>query len=131
MKRLWFAEDRLYIEDREGHIYHQSLLWYPRLAQATDKERADYELSNEGIHWSNVGEDVSFESFSEMPSEPSPLQRFFLQHKEISVSQFAKRIGLDATHLRNYINGFNTPSEEKERYILQEVRKLGEELASI
>lgn len=49
---------------------------------------------------------ASFESFEYDDAEPSKLQRFFLTHKEINISEFAKRIGMNATLLRNYINGF-------------------------
>ena len=59
---------------------------------------------------SYLDEDVSFESFEYEDAEPSALQRFFLTHKEINVAEFARRIGMNPTLLRNYINGFKKPS---------------------
>ncbi len=48
----------------------------------------------------------------------TPLQQFFATHKEIKVSEFAKLIGIDASLLRNYINGYKKPSKEREKEIL-------------
>lgn len=81
-----------------------------------------------GIHWRNLDEDVSFESFEYDDAEPSVLQRFFLTHNEINVAEFARMIGMNPTLLRNYINGFKKPSEEREQEILGHIRKLGEDI---
>ena len=73
----------------------------------------------------NLDEDVSFESFEYEDAEPTKLQRFFLTHKEINVSEFAKQIGINSTLLRNYINGFKKPSKERENEILQHIHRIG------
>ena len=39
--------------------------------------------------------------FAYEDAEPTPLQKFFLTHKEINVSEFAKIIGINASLLRN------------------------------
>ena len=72
-----------------------------------------------GVH--NVDEDISFESFLYDDAQPSAMQRFFLTHKEINIAEFARSIGMNATLLRNYINGFKKPSAEREKDILDEL----------
>ena len=128
IKKIWFDGDYLYGEG--GKTYRQSLLWYSRLREASEQERSQYTLSTIGIHWRNLDEDVSFESFEYEDAEPSGLQRFFLTHKEINVAEFARRMGMNPTLLRNYINGFKKPSKEREQEILDHIHKLGEELAA-
>ena len=81
-----------------------------------------------GIHWRNLDEDISFESFEYDDAEPSALQRFFLIHKEINVAEFARSMGINPTLLRNYINGFKKPSKEREDEIISRIHKLGEEM---
>ena len=130
IERIWFDGDYLYGAGDNGKIYRQSLLWYPRLREACDAEREKYTVSTIGIHWRNLDEDVSFESFEYEDAEPSKLQRFFLTHKEINVSEFAKLIGINATLLRNYINGFKKPSKEREAQILQQIHKIGAEFSA-
>ncbi len=130
IKEIWFDADYIYGRDENGKDYMQSLLWYPRLRQASDEERAKYTFGLGGIHWRNLDEDISFESFEYEDAEPSGLQRFFLTHKEINVAEFARRIGMNPTLLRNYINGFKKPSKEREQEILDHIHLLGQELAA-
>lgn len=128
IKEIWFDADYIYGKDEDGKEYKQSLLWCPRLRKATDEEKSKYTFGFDGIHWRNVDEDISFESFAYEDSEPSALQRFFLTHKEINVAEFARSMGMNPTLLRNYINGFKTPSREREDEILAHIHKLGEEM---
>ena len=82
----------------------------------------------DGIHWRELDEDISFESFTYEDAEPTALQRFFLTHKEINVAEFARLMGINPTLLRNYINGFKKPSKEREEEIIEHIHKLGKEL---
>lgn len=131
MTDLWFDKDYIYIKDHAGKVFRQSLLWYNRLKDASEEERKDYTVGFTGIHWRNIDEDISFESFEYVDAEPSALQRFFLLHKEINIAEFAKRAGINASLLRNYINGFKTPSEEREQEILENIRQLGREYLQV
>ena len=112
IKEIWFDTEYIYGRDEEGREYSQSLLWYPKLRTATDEERAAYTFGFDGIHWRGLDEDISFESFTYDDTEPTPLQRFFLTHKEINVAEFARSMGMNATLLP----------------ILGHIHKLGKEL---
>mgnify|MGYP002625352758 CR=1 FL=1 len=127
---IWFDDNYIYGKDEEGNILRQSLLWYPRLNAATNEQRSDYRIGMGGIHWRNIDEDISFESFKYEDAEPTPLQKFFLSHKEINVAEFARSLGINATLLRNYINGFKKPSAEREQTILAHIHKLGREMVN-
>ena len=59
ISKIWFADDRIYGLTDDGRELWQSLLYYRRLRQATDEERANYEMDDEGIHWYDLDEDVS------------------------------------------------------------------------
>ena len=131
IEKIWFDGDYLYGCDESGKVYRQSLLWYPRLRNASDDARKDYTISTVGIHWRSIDEDVSFESFEYEDAEPTKLQRFFLTHKEINVAEFAKLAVINASLLRNYINGFKKPSKERESQILGQIHKLSEEYANV
>ena len=128
IKEIWFDADYIYGRDEEGKEYKQSLLWYPKLRTASAEERSQYTIGLGGLHWRDLDEDISFESFAYEDTEPSSLQRFFLTHKEINVAEFARLIGMNPTLLRNYINGFKKPSKEREQEIIEHIHKLGEEL---
>ncbi|MBO6221153.1 MAG: DUF2442 domain-containing protein, partial [Bacteroidales bacterium] len=107
--------------------YRQSLLWYKPLMKATREERQKYTFSGEGIHWRTLDTDVSFESFEYPEAEPTDLQRFFLTHPEINIAGFAERAGINATLMRNYINGFKNPSAETIAKIRACLKTIGQE----
>lgn len=129
--KIWFSGEWLYGQGDDDRVYRQSLLWYKRLMKASHEERERYEISTIGIHWPALGEDVSFESFTYDEAEPSAMQRFFLTHPEINLAGFAARAGINATLLRNYVNGFKKPSPERETAILAAIHRLGEELSAV
>ena len=129
--KIWFDSDFIHGIDETGSEYRQSLLWYPNLKCATDKERSNFKFGFRGIHWPELDEDISFESFTDSDAIPTALQRFFLTHKEIKISEFAKLIGIDATLLRNYINGFKKPSKKREELILRGIHRLAHQYAAV
>lgn len=131
MKRIWFDTDYIYAEAEDGRVLKQSLLWYARLKEASEEERMAYKMGFDGIHWRALDTDISFESFEYEDAEPTVMQRFFLTHKELNVAEFAKRVGINASLLRNYINGFKKPSAEREAQILAAIRALGEEYTHV
>ena len=129
--KIWFDQDYIYGEDENGKNYRQSLLWYKNLRKASDEERSQYTFGYDGIHWRNLDEDISFESFAYDDAEPTKLQRFFLTHPEINIAEFAKIININPLLLHNYINGFKKPSKEREQMILKQVHRIGEEYLSL
>ena len=124
---IWFDKEHIFGKDEDGNMLKQSLLWYPRLKEASDNQRAQFSTGFDGFHWRELDEDVSFESFFYADAEPSALQRFFMLHPEINVSEFAKRCKINASLLRNYINGFKKPSKNREIFIMQKIHELGVE----
>lgn len=126
--KIRFTSTHIYGETENGKEYCQSLLWYPRLRTASMEERMNYKIGLDGIHWRELDEDISFESFTYSDAEPTALQRFFLTHKELNIAELSKMIGINASLLRNYINGFKKPSPEREAQILKEIHKIGAEL---
>ena len=46
-----------------------------------------------------------------------------------NVAEFARSLGMNATLLRNYINGFKKPSAEREKAIIDHIHKLGREIS--
>jgi transcriptional regulator with XRE-family HTH domain len=128
-KRLWFEGERIYIETDDDRTLWQSVLYYQRLRTATELQRNTYELGAFGIHWEELDEDVSYESFEYDNLEPSGISRFFLTHPEINASAVARRMGIKQSLLAQYIRGLKKPSVEREQMILQTIHEIGKELS--
>lgn len=129
--KIWFENNRLYGLTDDGRTLWQSLLYYKRLLYATDEQRNDYQLNGFGIHWNEIDEDVSFDSFEYDNPEPHGISRVFLTHPEINASAIARRLGIQQSLLACYINGTKNPSKEREEMILAEIQKVGAELQAI
>ena len=71
IESIWFDGDYIYGKTDSGDVLRQPLRFYPRLLRATDTQRGDYRISTVGIHWRNIDEDVSFESFLYDEHEPA------------------------------------------------------------
>jgi hypothetical protein len=119
--KVWFEDDHIYGETDDGRTLWQSLLWYPRLKNASEKEREGYTFGLDGVHWRNINDDVSFESFEYDNKEPKGLSRFFLSHREINASAVARRAGISPNLMAQYISGAKEPSKEREMHIMQTV----------
>lgn len=128
LTKIWFADNRIYGLNENGQIVFQSLLYYKNLLKATPEQREKYRIGKMGIHWEELDEDISFESFGYDNPEPIGISKFFLSHPEINASAIARRLGIQQSLLASYINGTKKPSKERENSIMAEVKALGIEL---
>ncbi|MBK8501390.1 MAG: DUF2442 domain-containing protein [Saprospiraceae bacterium] len=58
---IWFTEEKIYVllsDDREIAV---PLKWFPRLSNATEKQRNNWRFIGKGIgiHWEDIDEDLS------------------------------------------------------------------------
>lgn len=128
IKKIWFAEDRIYGETDDGRVLWQSLLYYKRLRNATPAQREDYEIDDEGIYWPTLDEDVSFESFEYDDPDPKGISLLFLSHPELNAIAIGERLGISQGLMTQYVNGTKKPSAERELEILREVKNAVSEL---
>lgn len=131
IQKIWFDGDRIYGLTDDGRTLYQSLLYYRRLKDATETERQDYEMDDEGIHWYQLDEDVSFESFEYDDPEPVGISRIFLSHPELNASAVGRRLGISQSLMAQYINGTKKPSKERELLIKKELAEIGKELQAV
>jgi hypothetical protein len=58
-----YTDDALVVELADGRTVSVSLVWHPRLLQATPGQRANWSIAGGGfgIHWPDLDEDLSTE----------------------------------------------------------------------
>ena len=58
------TEDTLVVELNDGRTLSVPISWYPRLENATPRERSDWALvgGGSGIHWELLDEDISVQA---------------------------------------------------------------------
>lgn len=57
--RVWFDEQRMFVELADGRQLGIPLVWFPRLLHATPEQKAAVWLSPGGLHWEEIDEDIS------------------------------------------------------------------------
>lgn len=129
--KVWFENNRMYGLTDDGRTLWQSLLYYPRLMNATDADRMDYTLNAFGIRWEALDEDMSFESFEYDDPEPAGISKVLLSHPELNMSAVARRMGIQQSLLAAYANGTKKPSKERADKIVATIQAIGNELAAV
>jgi hypothetical protein len=51
----------MWVELVDGRTIGVPLAWFPRLSAGTPSQRERFEISNGGLHWEELDEDVSIE----------------------------------------------------------------------
>lgn len=126
--KIWFENERLYGATDDGRTLWQSLLYYPRLMHASGEERAEYKIGMFGIHWPDIDEDVSFESFEYPDPEPQGISKLLLSLPELNLSALARKLGIQQSLLAAYKNGTKKPSEERQAKIIEAIHSTGRDL---
>ena len=73
--RVKVTDEVIIVDLSDGRTVSAPLAWYPRLVRATARERANWRMigKGEGIHWTDLDEDVSVEGLlAGRPSGESP-----------------------------------------------------------
>jgi Protein of unknown function (DUF2442) len=58
-KSVRFDDNSLWVDLSDGRVIAVPLAWFPRLLHATADERAQLEISSQGLHWEVLNEDIS------------------------------------------------------------------------
>jgi hypothetical protein len=63
VKSVMLDDERLTVELMDGRAVAVPLVWYPRLANASPAQRADWQVGGGGygVHWPQLDEDLSTE----------------------------------------------------------------------
>lgn len=128
--KVWITDDEVWIRTSDGREAREKFADYPRLRFATPEQRAAFTLSDDGIHWREIDEDLSFEGFfMEKPS--NPLYNLFVSHPELNASSIARRMGISQSLFAQYVSGAKKPSKDRLDAILETIRSVGRELVAI
>ena len=132
---VWFEHGRICVSTSAGVSYSRPLEAFPLLLEASDEERAKYEIGLDGddIRWEELDEDIHISSFYES-AEPEPdneIAAIFKRFPQLNVSETARYIGINKSLLARYIYGIKRPSPQRREQIITAIRNLGKEMAEI
>ena len=128
--KIWLTDTAVWIRTADGSESSESFSDYPRLKNATKDQLGHFETDDFGIHWPDIDEDLSFESFFRQKNT-TPLYRLFMEHPELNASGVARRLGMKQSLLAAYITGAKKPSQERLAEILDMIHRIGEEICKV
>lgn len=135
IEKIWFADERIYMQTSDGETYSRPLEAFPRLKDATDSERNQFHIGRfkDDVRWENIDEDIFINSFfvEEEPNPTNEIAIIFSKFPQLNVSEVARSIGINKSLLAKYIYGIKTPSKERAEQIKNTLHRLGEELIAI
>ena len=133
--KLWFNEGRIHILTDQDNSYSRPLEAFPVLLEATPEQRNKFEIGRDGddIRWEELDEDIHISSFflKEEPDTNNPIADIFKRFPWLNVSEVARTVGINKSLLSRYIYGIKKPSEKRTEQIIDAIRKMGQEMASV
>lgn len=92
-----FTDDALSVALMDGRVITVPLVWYPRLFDATEAERNNWQISGSGygIHWPDIDEDLSTEGL--LRGAPAPRKQS-VKHKQSAMKAPWHSIHSDVHH---------------------------------
>ncbi|MBR0434144.1 MAG: DUF2442 domain-containing protein [Bacteroidaceae bacterium] len=133
--KVWFDDQRIYIETDEGATLSRPLEAFPVLKDATLEERQAYRIGRFGddIRWEALDEDIHISSFHETtePDMENEVARLFRMFPQLNVSEMARYIGINKSLLAKYIYGIKRPSPERLEQIKSAFHSVGERLIAV
>jgi len=133
VEKIWFENGRIFVKTDSGRVASHDLALFPKLLNASEAQRENFETSFFGIHWPELDEDLRFEGFfaSEDIREENEISLVLKRFPEININQLAKRAGINQSLLAKYVCGNKRPSKKRAKEIGDALRQLGSELNSI
>ena len=135
IKKIWFADGRIYMLDSNDSTYSRPLEAFPLLLEATDLQRSTFVIDPQGdaVRWPEVDEDIHVSSFFETKeaNQENEIAQIFHRFPQLNVSEVARQMGINKSLLSKYIYGIKTPSERRLQEIKNALHTLGEELMAV
>lgn len=130
VEKVWLTDTEVWIRTTDGREACEKFVDFPRLRFATPAQRERFILSDSGIHWNDIDEDLSFEGFF-YEKKRNLLYDLFISHPELNASSIARRMGISQSLFAQYISGTKKPSQERMNAIFETIRSVGRELVAI
>lgn len=129
-KEVRFDGTRIYLHTDDGRVGSLPVKSFPRLYNASERQRKNFTLGPFGIHWPELDEDLSYEGFfdGQDGTPANEVAELFASFPELNIHRTARVWGYNQSLISKYNNVLANPSQERVREIKEKVRRLGEEL---
>ena len=135
IKKIWFEEERIFMETDSDIVFSRPLEAFPVLKSASKEDQNNFEIGQDkmDVRWSLLDEDIHINSFFEEkePNFSNSIAETLKQFPQLNISALAVQIGINKSLLAKYIYGIKNPSKERKQQIERELHALGERLLAV
>lgn len=132
--KISFCGNDICVVTDSGKEYRKALEFFPTLKEVTPAQRGQYQINKFGdaVRWAEIDEDIHISSLTDgaQPVE-NAIGAAFRRFPILNVSELARSLGMHKSLLSKYIYGTKKPSEKREKEILDALREVGRQLASL
>ena len=130
VEKVWLTDTEVWIRTTDGREACEKFSDYQRLRWATSEQRANFTTSNDGMHWRELDEDLSFEGFFR-ERKSNPLYDLFIAHPKLNAVAIARRLGMSQSLFAQYVSGTKKPSKKRFEEIINTIHLIGQELMNV
>ena len=131
---LWFDNNRIFIKTEENRIYSQPLELFPALMDATQSQREQYYVWDNGksVRWEDIDEDIHISNFfeSETVNYDNAVNHLLSRFPWLDMKAFAQYIGMHWTKLAKFRYGVWTPNDENMSKIKNGIKAIAKEMSA-
>ena len=132
--KVWFSNGRIWVRTDDDNEHSQPLEAFPRLMDATEKQREDYYLwdDDRSIRWDEIDEDIHISNFDK-PEEvnyDNEVNNLLSLFPWLDLKEFAKMLGMSKSKLDRFRYGIWTPSPETVKNIKSALRSIAKSMSA-
>ena len=132
IKKVWFADNRIWIETANGSRYSQPLEAFPALFLATKEEREDFYIWAEdtSVRWEKLDEDIHVSNFfeGETVNYDNEVNNLFIRFPWLDLKGVAEYLGMHWTKLARFRYGVWTPNAAMLTSIKEGIKAMAKEM---
>ena len=134
IKKVWFADNRIWVEIEDGKQYSQPLEAFPALFLASQKDREDFYIWAQGtsLCWGKLNEDIHVSNFfeNETVNYDNEVNELFTRFPWLDLKGVADYLGMHWTKLARFRYGVSTPGKAVLNSIKEGIRAMAKEMSA-
>ncbi len=135
INKIWFADERIYMQTDNKEVYSRPLEAFPILKEASIEQRLNFSIGKfaDDIRWEEIDEDIHISSFFDTtePDMNNELARIFNACPELNVSEIARSIQINKSLLFKYIYGIKKPSDKRINEIKDALKRVSAKILEV
>ena len=135
IKKIWFKDNRIFMQTMNNEIFSRPLEAFPILKDASLQQRNAFKIGKDkiDIRWNELDEDIHINSFFETsePDYKNTVAESLKQFPQLNISALSLQIGINKSLLAKYIYGIKKPSASRKKEIENALHSLGKKLMEV